>query len=107
MQNIREDTIRMSQEMPSNFQTEEMKEIPHVLYEEPHKIIHSNDMTEDEPAEGQQSAEPSAGPSAGPWVVHQLAHWGDRDPNLLYFQSCLLMSLSPPKKHQQKCQWSK
>ena len=58
MQNIREDIIRVSIEINSNFQTEEMTAIPDRLYEEPDKIIHCNDTTADQPVEGQQPSEP-------------------------------------------------
>ena len=57
MQNIREDSIRVSIEIHSNIQTEEMTAIPDILYEEPYKIIHYDDTTRDQPVKGQQLSE--------------------------------------------------
>ena len=93
MQNIREDSIRMSIEIHSNFLTEEMTTIPDVSYEEPYKIIHCDDTTADQPVEGQepsepsveesagQSAEPSPGQSAGPSAGSQ----GRQRPKVVIF----------------------
>ena len=65
MQNIRQDSIRVSIEIHSNFQTEDMTAIPDVSYEEPYQIIHCNDMNVDQPVKGQEPSEPSAEESAG------------------------------------------
>ena len=65
MQNIRQDSIRVSIEIHSNFQTEDMTAIPDVSHEEPCKIVHCNDMIADQPVECQQPSEPSAEESAG------------------------------------------
>ena len=70
VQDIKQDIIRMSQEIPSITETEEMEEIPQVLYAEAEKIIHydiqedepAEDITEDKPAPAE--ADQSAGPSA-------------------------------------------
>ena len=63
--NIRQDSIRVSIEIHSNFQIEDMTAIPDMSYEELYKTIHCNDMTADQPVEGQQQSEPSAKESAG------------------------------------------
>ena len=111
MQNIRQDSIRVSIEIHFNFQTEGMTAIPDVLYKEPYQIIHCDDTTADQPVQGQEPSEPSAEESAGqlaepspfPSVGPSAGPQGRQRPKVVIFSEPSIDEFVTPPETQEKC----